>query len=83
MSMAPWAGEKLLTICDRAASVLAIEFLAAAHAIDVMRPLHSSAKLEALHARIRERVPFRREDHRLDHDIAAISELVKSGALAA
>ncbi len=83
VSMAPWAGEKLLTICERAAAVLAIEFLAAAHAIDVMRPLHTSAKLEALHARIRERVPFRREDHRLDRDIAAISELVRSGALAA
>ncbi len=83
VSMAPWAGEKLLTICERAAAVLAIEFLAAAHAIDVMRPLHTSAKLEALHARIRERVPFRREDHRLDRDIAAISDLVRSGALAA
>ncbi|MCW5573915.1 MAG: histidine ammonia-lyase [Steroidobacteraceae bacterium] len=83
VSMAPWAGEKLLTICERAADVLAIEFLAAAHAIDMMRPLHTSAKLEALHARIRERVPFRREDHRLDGDIAAVGALVRSGALAA
>ena len=83
VSMAPWAGEKLLTICERTASVLAIELLAAAHAIDVMRPLHTSGKLEALHARIRERVPFRREDHRLDGDIAAVTTLVRAGALAA
>ena len=48
-----------------------------------MRPLHTSAKLEVLHGRIRERVPFRREDHRLDRDIAAVGELVRSGALAA
>ena len=39
----------------------------------MLRPLHTSAKLEALHARIRERLPFRREDHRLDRDIAAIT----------
>lgn len=82
VSMAPWAGEKLLTICERGATVLAIEFLAAAQAIDLMRPLRTSAALEALHAKIREHVPFRRADHRLDGDIAAITALVRDGALA-
>lgn len=82
VSMAPWAGEKLLMVCERAASVLAIELLAAAHAIDMMRPLHTSEKLEALHARIRERIPFQRGDHRLDGDIATMAGLVRSGSLA-
>lgn len=81
VSMAPWAGEKLLTICERTASVLAIEFAAAAHAIDTLRPLHTSHPLEALHARIRDDVPFRRSDHRLDGDIAALTRLVVRGAL--
>lgn len=68
-------------ICERTASVLAIEFLAAAHAIDMMRPLKTSRALEAVHARIREEVPFRRADHRLDRDIAAVTGLVRAGVL--
>lgn len=83
VSMAPWAGEKLLQICARVEEVLAIEFLAAAQAIDRMRPLKTSSPLEALHARIREKAPFRAEDHRLDADIAVIVALVRSGSLAA
>lgn len=81
VSMAPWAGEKLITICERTASVLAIEFAAAAHAIDTLRPLRTSRPLETLHARIRDEVPFRRSDHRLDGDIAALTRLVMRGAL--
>lgn len=82
VSMAPWAGEKLLTICERTASILAIELLAAAHAIDVMRPLRSSDALESLHARLRALVPFRRADHRLDRDIADMAARVRAGDFA-
>ena len=53
VSMAPWAGHKLLRICDNTAAVLGIELLAAARAIDCMRPLRSTPALEALHAAVR------------------------------
>jgi histidine ammonia-lyase len=82
VSMAPWAGEKLLQIAERTATVLAIELLAAAHAIDCMRPLHSSERLEALHALVRQHVPFEAADHRLDRPIAALVPLISGGAVA-
>ena len=83
VSMAPWAGHKLLAICDNTATILAIELLAAAHAIDAQRPLRSSARLEALHALLRARVRFQPADHRLDREIEAATGLIESGAVAA
>ena len=81
VSMAPWAGFKLLRICENTAQVLAIELLAAAHAIDCLRPLRSTTALEELHAIVRAQVPFNPKDHRLDRDIAALTRLVAGGTL--
>ncbi|HEY7379383.1 MAG TPA: histidine ammonia-lyase [Steroidobacteraceae bacterium] len=81
VSMAPWAGFKLLRICDNTATVLGIELLAAARAIDHLRPLRSTPALEALHALIRSRVPFNPKDHRLDGDITKLTALVQSSEL--
>ena len=81
VSMAPWAGFKLLRICENTAQVLAIELLAAAHAIDCLRPLRSTTALEELHATVRAQVPFNPKDHRLDRDIAALTRLVAGGTL--
>jgi len=83
VSMAPWAGHKLLAACDNTGTVLAIELLAAAHAIDEQRPLRTTPPLAALHARIREHAPFVRGDRRLDRDIATIASLVGEGAFEA
>ena len=82
VSMAPWAGHKLLAICDNAATILAIELLASAHAIDAQRPLRTSARLEALHALVRRQVPFHSADHRRDREVATVTGLVESGAIA-
>jgi histidine ammonia-lyase len=81
VSMAPWAGRKLLEICANTATVLGIELLAAAHAIDGMRPLATTPELQRVHALVRERVPYRAHDHRLDRDIAALAALVRDGEL--
>jgi histidine ammonia-lyase len=80
VSMAPWAGHKLLAVCENTGLVLAIELLAAAHAIDLQRPLRSTPEVEAIHTRIRAQAPFVRGDRRLDRDIAAIGAQVKGGA---
>jgi histidine ammonia-lyase len=79
VSMAPWAGHKLIAACDNTAVVLAIELLAAAHAIDEQRPLATTPPLAAAHARVRARAPFVRGDRRLDRDIAGIALLVREG----
>jgi histidine ammonia-lyase len=83
VSMAPWAGHKLLAACDNTAVVLAIELLAAAHAVDEQRPLQTTPPLAALHARIRSRAPFVRGDRRLDRDIATVASMVREGLLEA
>jgi len=83
VSMAPWAGLKLLGICENVATILAIELLAAALAIDDQRPLRTTAGLEALHGNIRAAVPDSPGDHRLDRDIRTVTDLVRDGSLAA
>lgn len=81
VSMAPWAGRKLLEICANTARVLGIELMAAAHAIDCMRPLSTTPELQRVHAFVRGHVPFRDQDRRLDRDIEACATLVQDGAL--
>ena len=83
VSMAPWAGRKLLAICANASRVLGIELLAAARAVDAMRPLATTPELEQVHALVREHVPQRAHDHRLDRDIETLAELVRSRRLVA
>ena len=79
VSMAPWAGHKLLAACDNTASVLAIELLAGAQAVDEQRPLATTPELAQVHGRIRSAAPFVRGDRRLDRDIAALAALVHRG----
>jgi histidine ammonia-lyase len=82
VSMAPWAGEKLLTICDNTAKVVAIELLAAAHALDAVRPLSTTPELQRVHDAIRREVPFEPADHRLDRDIERLAVAVRAGVFA-
>jgi histidine ammonia-lyase len=81
VSMAPWAGRKLLAVCANTARVLGIELLVAAHAIDCMRPLATTPELQRVHQHVRGQVPYRAHDHRLDRDIAALAAVVESGVL--
>jgi histidine ammonia-lyase len=81
VSMAPWAGRKLMKICDNTARVLGVELLAAAHALDSQQPLTTTAELQRVHATVRARVAYQPDDHRLDRDIASLAQLVESGEL--
>ncbi|HVN43268.1 MAG TPA: histidine ammonia-lyase [Steroidobacteraceae bacterium] len=83
VSMAPWAGRKLLHVCANTARVLGIELLAAAHAVDCMRPLKTTPELQRVHATVRALVPFLAHDRRLDRDIETLAGLVRGGELAA
>jgi histidine ammonia-lyase len=58
VSMGPIAARKLARNVEMLETVLAIEYLAAAQAIDLRRPLRTSAVLEEAHRRLRARVPF-------------------------
>jgi histidine ammonia-lyase len=79
VSMATYAARRLHTMLDNTAGIVAIEWLAAAQALEFHRPLRSSAKLEALHARLRGQVPFLGSDRLMAPDIAAATALVEVG----
>jgi histidine ammonia-lyase len=64
---------------DNTAGVVAIEWLAAAQAIDFRRPLQSSAALEGLHAQLRAAVPHLSVDRLMAPDIEAATALVEAG----
>ncbi|GMR11908.1 MAG: histidine ammonia-lyase [Gemmatimonadota bacterium] len=61
--------------------VVAMEFLAAAQAIEFHRPLKSGPPIEAALALIRERVPRLEDDRSLTGDMESIADLVRSGVL--
>lgn len=79
VSMAPWAGFKLLDICANTSRILAIELLAGALALDGQTPANTTPELQRLHHQIRDRVPRVKGDHRLDGEIAEITRWVDDG----
>lgn len=81
VSMATFAGRRLAEMADNTATILGIEWLAAAQAVDFHRPLASSAPLEAAHALLRAQVARYDADRLFAPDIEAARQLVLRGAL--
>lgn len=79
VSMGPTAGFKALQIIENTRSVLAIELLVAAQAIDLVKPSSLSKRLARAHALIRKHSPFLTKDRSLAKDIKAISCLIEKG----
>ena len=83
VSMATFAARKLGDLCANTASILAIELLAAAQGVDLRAPIVTSVKLQAVMREIRARVPHYDIDRYLAPDIAAMTEAVRGGVIAA
>jgi histidine ammonia-lyase len=79
VSMGMWAAIKLGQVVANARRVLAIELLAAAQGIDLLRPLSSSPPLEALHRDLRRRVAPLREDREMAPDLEAAEAFLDAG----
>jgi histidine ammonia-lyase len=71
VSMGMWAALKLRRVAANVRAILAVELLAAAQGVDLLRPLRSTDPLEALHAAVRERVPKWIDDREMAPDLAA------------
>jgi histidine ammonia-lyase len=82
VSMATFAARRLQPMIANTATILAIELLAAAQGIEFLRPLASSASLEAAHALVRQRCAAMPGDRSLAPDIERATTLVRGGALA-
>jgi histidine ammonia-lyase len=80
VSMATHGARRLLDMAENAATVVAIELLAAAQGIDFHRPLCSSPVLEEAYAQVRTAAPGYERDHYFAPDIAAATDLVRAGA---
>ena len=77
VSMGMGAALKLGAVADNLRRVLAIELVAAAQGIDLLRPLTSSLPLEALHAAVREHVAPWDEDREMAPDLARAERLLQ------
>jgi histidine ammonia-lyase len=82
VSMATFAARRLHAMLDNTATVVAIEWLCAAQAIEFHRPLRSSDAIEALLARLRAKVARLEVDRRMASDIEAAVALVEGGVAA-
>ncbi len=65
VSMGMGAALKLRCVVANTSRIIAIELAAAAQGIDLLRPLRSSAPLEALHEAFRRRVSMLKEDREM------------------
>jgi len=81
VSMATFAARRLGPLAENVAGIVAIELLAAAQGLDLLRPLRSSPPVEAAHAKVRSAVPSLGDDRQFAPDIAAITQLVAAGVL--
>jgi len=82
VSMGMTASLKLKRIVANTRSVLAIEAMAAAQALDFVAPLKSSKRGQAAHAAIRSICPTMDKDRVMYGDFARVAQLIASGKLA-
>ena len=69
VSMGANAVTKCVKVVENVKTILAIELMNAAQALDFRRPLKSSPALEQIYTDYRKTVPFNKEDRVLSYDI--------------
>ncbi|MGD0845447.1 MAG: histidine ammonia-lyase [Geobacteraceae bacterium] len=79
VSMAAFAGRRLIEMADNTAGIVAIELLAACQGLDFRAPLKTSPLLERARKGLRRHVPFYDRDRYFAPDIEKIKKLVKAG----
>ena len=81
VSMATYAARRLGEMAENSGAIAAIELLAAAQGVELRRPLKTSPRLQKIHGAIRGRAAFWDQDREMAPDIAAVSELVRTGEI--
>jgi histidine ammonia-lyase len=81
VSMSMSAGLKAARALELTRAVIAIEFLCACQAIDLLAPLRTSPALERAHDFIRTQVPALDADRSTSRDLAVITELIAGGEI--
>jgi len=81
VSMGGWAARKALKVVENIERVVAIELVVACQALDFLRPLTSTAPLEAVHAFVRTKIPKWEQDRYAKPDLDAAFEIIREGQL--
>lgn len=81
VSMGAFAARKFTEIVDNVASVIGIELIAGAQALDFRAPLKPATNVRHVHAFIRQHVPTLAEDRLMQDDLQVMKHLVISGEL--
>lgn len=81
VSMGTIAARKFVRVLENARNVIAMEYLSASQALDLVRPLKSTPALEALHGKIREVAPFAKVDRVFSEDVNRIRGLIETREL--
>jgi histidine ammonia-lyase len=79
VSMATFAARRLGAMLRNTAHIVAIELLAAAQGIELLRPLKSAPALEGVLRLLRSVSPAMMQDRSLARDIEAVHHLVAAG----
>jgi len=83
VSMGSISGRKLHMVLDNIEYIQAIELLYAAQAMDFRRPLKSTPVVEAMHAHVRNHVPFINDDRVFADDINRLHQIITDGSFLA
>jgi histidine ammonia-lyase len=83
VSMGTIAARKFQQIIKNVQNVVAMEFLSASQALDLLKPLEPSSGVSAAYKKIREVVPFAETDRVFYRDVEKIRELIINGSLLA
>lgn len=81
VSMGPWAGVKLRRLLTNAQRVVAVEWIAAAQALELRRPARGGAGSESALRAIREMVAPWSSDRSPAAEISAVAERIADGSL--
>ena len=83
VSMAPWAGRKLLKIVENVEKLFTIEILSACQAIDLRKGLSPGIYLKPVLDEVRKEVPFLSQDRYMKSDQEYVLNLIKTGLIVA
>ena len=78
VSMGAWAARKAAKVTVNARRVLAMEAMAAAQGIDLLRPLRSSDPIEKFHRAIRKRARMLDHDRFMHDEMVALERMIES-----
>jgi histidine ammonia-lyase len=81
VSMGAIAATKLLEVVSNTETVLAIELMSAAQALDFIHPLKSGRGIEAAYAEVRRHVAFAEADRLFHNDIQTTLDVLRSGTV--